>query len=101
VYEKLTELCDAAFVLCAQLKYHMRFEAQENSGQGILKIADEEGADLIIMGSRGLSSFKKTFVNSVSDYVLRNSKVPVLIVPARSCRDPALITKKNCSAARI
>ncbi len=97
MYDVWYRVWDAVFISClygaVQLKYHMRFETQESSGQGILKIADEEGAEMIIMGSRGLSSIKKTFMSSVSDSILRNSKVPVIIVPARSCRDSALITR--------
>jgi nucleotide-binding universal stress UspA family protein len=39
-------------------------------------------ADMVIMGSHGRSGLFKAFVGSVSEQVLRDSRVPVLIVPA-------------------
>jgi nucleotide-binding universal stress UspA family protein len=38
------------------------------------------GFDLIVMGSRGLGRFKRYFLGSVSNSVVQQSKVPVLIV---------------------
>lgn len=46
----------------------------------ILETADEYGADLIIMGSKGMSKIRETLTVSAADYVVRNAKVPVLIV---------------------
>ncbi|WP_028553067.1 universal stress protein [Paenibacillus sp. UNC451MF] len=46
----------------------------------ILDYADENGVDLIIMGSRGLGAIREFFLGSVSHNVVQNSKVPVLIV---------------------
>ncbi|XP_048257558.1 universal stress protein in QAH/OAS sulfhydrylase 3'region-like [Haliotis rufescens] len=42
-------------------------------------IVEEEKADLIITGTRGLGSIRRTFLGSVSDYVVHHSNVPVLI----------------------
>lgn len=44
------------------------------------EVATEEGADLIIMGSHGVSGLKEMFVGSNTEKVVRNSKVPVLVV---------------------
>ena len=52
-------------------------------GEMILKMAEEEGAGLIVMGSRGLNVIRRTFVGSISDYVLHHSNIPVLV-----CRMP-------------
>lgn len=41
------------------------------------------GADLIVMGSHGHGALYKTFMGSVSQQVLGDSSVPVMIVPAR------------------
>ena len=46
----------------------------------ILETAEEYGADLIIIGSKGMSKIRETLTVSVSDYVVRNAKVPVLVV---------------------
>ncbi|RYL94240.1 universal stress protein [Sporolactobacillus sp. THM7-4] len=45
----------------------------------ILKTAEENGYDLIVIGSRGLSGVKE-FLGSVSHGVVQRSKIPVLIV---------------------
>ncbi|AVH13894.1 universal stress protein [Acinetobacter indicus] len=47
---------------------------------GIMQIADEVGADLIIMGSHGRTGFKKMMLGSVAQNVLTQSPIPVLIV---------------------
>ncbi|RYL96498.1 universal stress protein [Sporolactobacillus sp. THM7-7] len=45
----------------------------------ILECAEENGYDLIIIGSRGLSGVRE-FLGSVSHGVVQRSKVPVLII---------------------
>lgn len=47
---------------------------------GILNIAEEIHADLIIMGSHGRTGLKKLVLGSVAQEVLASSHVPVLIV---------------------
>lgn len=49
-------------------------------GRTIVHTAQEEGCDLIVMGSRGLSDFSGMAMGSVSHRVLRHATVPVLIV---------------------
>jgi nucleotide-binding universal stress UspA family protein len=39
-----------------------------------------KGYDLIVIGSRGLGSLKRLFLGSVSNSVVQQSKVPVLVV---------------------
>ncbi|MFO7835778.1 MAG: universal stress protein [Candidatus Thorarchaeota archaeon] len=46
----------------------------------IIEIADEKDADIIIMGSRGLSGIKRFFVGSISDKVTNHAKCPVMLV---------------------
>lgn len=46
----------------------------------IVEVASERGADLIIMGSRGVSGFKRLFVGSISDKVSKDAGCPVMIV---------------------
>ncbi|CAL1539524.1 unnamed protein product [Lymnaea stagnalis] len=47
-------------------------------GEAIVKAANEEGATMIVTGTRGLSKLKRAFLGSVSDYVVHNSPVPVI-----------------------
>lgn len=46
----------------------------------IIKTAEEENVDLIVMGSRGLSGIKELFLGSNSDTVVHKATCPVLIV---------------------
>jgi len=46
----------------------------------ILEYAEENNIDLIIMGTQGLTGIKKFLIGSVTEKVLRHSKVPVMIV---------------------
>lgn len=48
-------------------------------GEAICKIADEEKCDLIVTGTRGLGTVRRTLLGSVSDYIIHHSKVPVLV----------------------
>jgi nucleotide-binding universal stress UspA family protein len=48
--------------------------------EGIMQVADEVGADLIIMGSHGRTGFKKLVLGSVAQEVLTQSPIPVLIM---------------------
>ncbi|XP_062602677.1 uncharacterized protein LOC134264401 [Saccostrea cucullata] len=52
-------------------------------GEGIVTAARENNADVIITGSRGTGKLRRTFLGSVSDYVLHHSDVPVIV-----CRHP-------------
>lgn len=47
----------------------------------ILKIADDEEVDLIVMGSRTHSKLGQALLGSHANYVIHNSKRPTLIVP--------------------
>jgi nucleotide-binding universal stress UspA family protein len=44
------------------------------------EVAKKESADLIIMGSHGVSGFKEFFVGSNTERVVRNAEIPVLVV---------------------
>ena len=46
----------------------------------IVNFARENDIDLIVMGSRGMSTTKKILVGSVSDKVIRNALCPVMII---------------------
>ncbi|TXE10005.1 universal stress protein [Seonamhaeicola algicola] len=44
------------------------------------EVAKEHGADLIVMGSHGVSGAKEFFVGSNTERVVRNADVPVLVI---------------------
>ncbi|NQX81945.1 MAG: universal stress protein [Flavobacteriaceae bacterium] len=46
----------------------------------INKIAKEQNADLIVMGSHGSSGYKEVFMGSNTEKVVRSSEIPVLII---------------------
>jgi nucleotide-binding universal stress UspA family protein len=52
----------------------------ESLGAAIVEIAASENADLIVLGSRGLSEFKGMLLGSVSSKVVQHAHCPVLIV---------------------
>ncbi|XP_057301979.1 stress response protein NhaX-like isoform X3 [Hydractinia symbiolongicarpus] len=52
-------------------------------GEGICELAKENEVDLIIIGSRGLNKLRRTFLGSVSDFVIRESGKSVLVVPPK------------------
>ena len=51
--------------------------------QTILDEADHHGAEMIVMGSHGHGTLYQVIVGSVSEGVIRKTKCPVLLVPAR------------------
>lgn len=52
----------------------------ERRDQAIVHLADEIGAGLIVMGSRGLGGIRRALMGSVSDSVVRHAHCPVMIV---------------------
>ena len=50
----------------------------------ILKAADEEGCDAIVLGTHGKGFLRQTFLGSVAGKVLERSRKPVFIIPLPS-----------------
>jgi nucleotide-binding universal stress UspA family protein len=50
----------------------------------ILKVADDEGCDAIVLGTHGKGFLKQTFLGSVASSVLHRTRKPVFIVPLPS-----------------
>ena len=51
------------------------------AGEVICKVCQEENVDLVIMGTRGQGLLRRTFVGSVSDFVVHHAHIPVGVVP--------------------
>jgi len=52
----------------------------ERRDQAIVHLAEELGAGLIVMGSRGLGGVRRALMGSVSSSVVRHAHCPVMIV---------------------
>ncbi|KER06505.1 Universal stress protein [Marine Group I thaumarchaeote SCGC AAA799-E16] len=83
--EKLTK--DEAFLGLAKknaVKNGVKFSAKitefQNPGKYIVKLAQDQNFDLIVVGARGMSSAKEIFLGSVSNYIVHKSKIQVLVV---------------------
>ncbi len=48
--------------------------------QAIVRLSEELGVGLIVMGSRGLGGLKRALMGSVSDSLVRHAHCPVLVV---------------------
>jgi nucleotide-binding universal stress UspA family protein len=48
--------------------------------QQIVELAEELGAGLVVVGSRGLGGIRRALIGSVSDSVVRHAHCPVLVV---------------------
>lgn len=48
-------------------------------GETILSSAKEENATLIVVGTRGMGKMRRTFLGSVSDYLIHHAGIPVLV----------------------
>lgn len=71
-------LADLMHVVPIEVRAHTRVEVGDPA-ETIVRVAEEEESDLIVIGSRGMSSFKTFFTGSVSSYVLKHAYCPVLV----------------------
>jgi len=56
------------------------YASDKNPAEAILDTADEQNADLIVVGSRGLSGIRRFLLGSVSSKVSEHAKCSVMIV---------------------
>jgi len=80
---KKLELDFEGDLIARKVQHKMRVEQHKNPGEGLISVAEEEKADIVVMGTRGLDPIRRTLLGSVSDYVVRHSKVPVLVCPKK------------------
>jgi nucleotide-binding universal stress UspA family protein len=64
----------------AGISFKHKIKSNGYVGKEVVKFAQDNKFDLIVMGSRGPSPIAEMFLGSVANYVVTKSKVPVLIV---------------------
>lgn len=72
--------------LCRHLARHgVKAEAKEvlasgkSDGAALLELADEENANLVVMGAYGHARWRELVVGGVTDHVLRHAKLPIFL----------------------
>ena len=83
------DYCDKRNVVARQLI------VRGDEPEQIIKTAKKYHHDLIIMGSSGKGAFKELVFGSISNYVMQNSNIPVLIVKETSAKFDTTIDKKS------
>ena len=85
--ERITQLTDAATQTADDIAHEVGIDDAEAVGvegdpaDAIVLAAQEHGADVIVVGTHQRSGLARLFSPSVSGAVLRESTVPVLLVP--------------------
>lgn len=63
------------------LEDHESVVAEGDPRTALLEVAEERGADLLVIGSRGLGPVSRLLLGSVSSSIVQHSTVPVAVVP--------------------
>lgn len=77
VKEKIVKVKEKFFGEDSEVKHAIRFQ---NPYEGITEYGAKVGADLIVMGSKGISDFEEILIGSNTEKVVRTSKIPVIVV---------------------
>jgi nucleotide-binding universal stress UspA family protein len=72
---------DGRALLYAARRDHRQHHASGDPAQEIVRLAEEAGSELIVMGTRGLGAIHHALVGSVALKVAQTSAVPVVLVP--------------------
>ena len=76
ILEKYVQRCKKE-----KFSYEVTLRADSNVGSLLISLANEYFANLIVIASQGTSKARRTFLGSVSQYVIHHSGVPVLVIP--------------------
>ncbi len=72
---KISKLASDAGLQCQEMI------AEGDPSSELLGISEENGADLVVVGSTGKTALGKALLGSVAERMLHHSKVPVMVVP--------------------
>ena len=78
VQEMMDEWCEETSKSFSLLKVHSR---TNQPAEGILELAEEINANLIVMGTHGRKGLKRFLYGSVAEDVVRNAPCPVMVIP--------------------
>ena len=78
----ITEL-SSGYLFLFQISHTVYLQTADGGQPGatICKLATENGASVIVLGSRGLGTIRRTLLGSVSDYVVHHSHIPTIVIP--------------------
>ena len=65
------------------MKNKISSENAKKPGEAITKYIKDNNIDLVVMGTRGLGTIRRTILGSVSDYVLHHANCPVAVIPTQ------------------
>lgn len=81
ITEKATEFVERAAALAAEYDLEVTTTVVDGPAKNeIVDYADDVGADLIVMGTRGRGGVERLMLGSVAEHVVRVSEVDVLVV---------------------
>jgi len=75
IFLHVTKLTD----INVQVTGRLRSDCGSTPGEVICRVAEEEHPTMIVIGTRGLGTIRRTILGSVSDYVLHHAKCPVIV----------------------
>jgi nucleotide-binding universal stress UspA family protein len=88
---------EAAFGLLEELTETMGLERAQRrvvvgyAAERLADLADEEGAEVIVVGSRGRGPFKAAILGSVSTSLIGVARCPVLVVPPGATESTVIV----------
>jgi nucleotide-binding universal stress UspA family protein len=60
------------------------FTPEGDPREEIIAVANEWGANIIVLGTHGRTGLTHLLMGSTAEYVVRHSKVPVMVVPMKA-----------------
>lgn len=85
----IKDLEDKFKLKCEEMQVSAKIIIQGgHPGEHVCKVAKKEHAALIVCGSRGMGTVRRTILGSTSDYIIHHAHVPVVVVPKEKKHSP-------------
>ena len=62
-----------------QIKYKFILEEGKNAGHHLKELAEKQKVGMIVIGTRGQGTIRRTILGSVSEYLVHHAHVPVTV----------------------